>query len=48
VKDTVKVGDALVIEGSKAKDGSNFCNARAVKLSDGKRLFAASSGGDGN
>ena len=48
VKATVKVGDPLVIEWSRAKDGSNFCNARAVKLADGTRLFAASSGGDGN
>ena len=48
VKDTIKVGDALTIEGSRAKDGSNLCNARAVKLADGTRIFAGSSGGDGN
>jgi hypothetical protein len=45
-KDTLKNGDSVVIDGSRAKDGSNTCNARAVKTADGKRLFAGSSGGD--
>jgi hypothetical protein len=30
-----------------AKDGSNLINATTVTLSDGKRVFAGSSGGDG-
>jgi hypothetical protein len=46
VKTTVQVGDALIIEGSRAKDGSNLCNARAVKLANGQRILAGSSGGD--
>jgi hypothetical protein len=45
-KDTLKNGDAVVIEGSRAKDGTNTCNARVVKTGDGKRLFAGSSGGN--
>jgi len=46
LKGTIKEGDALTIEGSRAKDGSNLCNARAVKLTDGTRILAGSSGGD--
>ena len=45
-KDTLKNGDTVVIDGSRAKDGSKTCNARVVKTADGKRLFAGSSGGD--
>jgi hypothetical protein len=30
------------VQGSLAKDGSNLANARTVKLSDGRRLFAGS------
>ena len=46
-RDTMKVGDVVVVEGSRAKDGSNTGNARTVILaSTGKRLFAGSSQGD--
>ncbi|MBI2150139.1 MAG: hypothetical protein HYU27_05990 [Acidobacteria bacterium] len=45
-KNSLKQGDQVTIDGSRAKDGTNTCNARAVKLADGKRLFAGSSGGD--
>ncbi len=45
-KDSLKVGDQVTVEGSRAKDGSNNANARAVVLSDGRRVFAGSSGGD--
>ena len=45
-KDTLKNGDTVIIDGSRAKDGSKTCNARVVKTADGKRLFAGSSGGD--
>ena len=42
-RNTMKIGDVVIVEGSKAKDGSNVGNARAVTLqSTGKRLFAAS------
>ena len=43
---TMKTGDVVTVEGSRAKDDSNNANARAVTLaSTGKRLFAASSQG---
>ena len=42
-RNTMKIGDVVIVEGSKAKDGSNVGNARAVTMqSTGKRLFAAS------
>jgi hypothetical protein len=41
---SMKVGDIVTVEASRAKDGSNNANARAVTLaSTGQRLFAASS-----
>jgi hypothetical protein len=44
-RNSMKIGDVVVVEGSRAKDGSNIGNARSVTLQDGKRLFAASSQG---
>jgi hypothetical protein len=45
-KNSMKMGDVVIVEGSRAKDDSNNANARAVTLaSSGKRLFAASSQG---
>ena len=46
-KDSLKVGDQVTVDGSRAKDGSMSANARSVKLADGRRVFAGSSGGDG-
>jgi Family of unknown function (DUF6152) len=43
---SLKVGDEIVVEGSLAKDGSKMANARVVRLADGRRVFAGSSGGD--
>src|SRR5215210_4632671 len=43
-RNTMKVGDVVTVEGSRAKDGSNIGNARTVML-NGKRMFAASSQG---
>ena len=43
--DSLKQGDQVTIEGTRAKDGSNTCNARTVRLADGTRLFAGSSEG---
>jgi hypothetical protein len=41
---SMKVGDLVTVEGSRAKDGSNHVNARSVTLaSTGQKLFAASS-----
>jgi hypothetical protein len=45
-RDSLKVGDVVTVEGARAKDGSTTANARAVKLADGRRVFAGSSGGD--
>jgi hypothetical protein len=43
-RNTLHVGDEVVVEGSQAKDGANVGNARVVTLAaTGKRLFAASS-----
>lgn len=43
---TMKIGDVITVEGTRAKDGGNHGNARAVTLnSTGKRLGAASSEG---
>jgi hypothetical protein len=46
-RDSLKAGDAIVISGYRAKDGSNTCNGRTVKLADGTKLFAASSSDGG-
>jgi len=43
---TLNYGDEITVEGSLAKDGSHMANARVVKLADGRRVFAGSSGGD--
>jgi hypothetical protein len=42
---SMKIGDQVIVEGSRAKDGSNLGNAKSVTLADGQRLFAASSQG---
>jgi len=43
---SMKIGDVVTVEGSRAKDGSNNANARTVTLSStGKKLFADSSQG---
>ncbi len=45
-KNSLKQGDQVTVEGSRAKDGSNSANARSVTLPDGRRVFAGSSGGN--
>ena len=41
---SVKIGDAVTVEGTRAKDGANLGNARTMILvSTGRRLFAGSS-----
>lgn len=43
-RNTLKIGDIVSVEGSRAKDKSHVGNARVVILAaTGKRLFAASS-----
>ncbi len=41
-RNSMKIGDSISVQGSLAKDGSNLANARTVKLSDGRKLFAGS------
>jgi hypothetical protein len=46
-KDTMKIGDEVVVEGSLAKNGSRNVNAKNVTMaSTGKKLGAASSQGN--
>ena len=45
-RDSLKPGDAIVVIGAAAKDGSNVANARTVKTADGTRVFNAGSSGD--
>ena len=45
-KNTLKVGDAVTVDGSSAKSGANIANAKVVILtSTGQKLFAGSSQG---
>ncbi|HET9218197.1 MAG TPA: DUF6152 family protein [Terriglobia bacterium] len=47
-RNSMKVGDIVTVDASRAKDGSNNANARSVTLaSTGKTLFAASSQTEG-
>src|SRR5207244_13594950 len=41
-KDSLKAGDAVTVDGWRAKDGSNTVNAGSVVLPDGKKVFAGS------
>ena len=43
-RSSLPVGLPVTVKGSLAKDGSNLINASTVTLSDGKRVFAGSSG----
>ena len=42
-RNSLKIGDEVTVEGSMAKDGSKIANAKNVTLSNGTKLFAASS-----
>ena len=45
-RNSMKTGDVVTVEGSRAKDGSNHVNARTVAMaSTGQKLFGASSQG---
>src|SRR5436190_12300756 len=44
VRDSMKIGDVVTVEGSLARDGTKRANARVVTTADGRRLGAASSG----
>jgi uncharacterized protein DUF6152 len=43
-KDSLKIGTEVLVDGYKAKDGSNTANGRDVTLPDGRKLFIGSSG----
>jgi uncharacterized protein DUF6152 len=45
-RESLKHGDQVTIDGYLAKDGSNTCNMRVVKLADGRSVFAGSSAGN--
>jgi hypothetical protein len=45
-KDTLHATQQIVVDGWLAKDGTRTCNMRAVKLPDGRLVFAGSSNGD--
>ncbi len=48
-RNTMKIGDLVIVEGTRAKDGGLHGNARAVTMAGtGKRLGAASSETKGN
>ena len=42
-RNSMKIGQEVTVEGSRAKDGSNIGNARSVMLTGGQKLFAGSS-----
>ena len=44
-RNSLKPGDVVTVQGSRARDGSTNSNARNVTTADGKRLFAGSSEG---
>lgn len=46
-KDSLKVGDSVVIEGYLARDGAKLADARRVTLADGRRIFGGTPGDGG-
>ena len=44
---SLKEGDMITVQGSRAKDGDNLANARTVVLADGKKVFAGSATDNG-
>lgn len=41
--ESLKAGDQITVQAYRAKDGSNFADARLVLLPDGRKVFAGSS-----
>ena len=41
-RNSMKPGDVVTVEASRAKDGSDLANAKTVKLADGRQLFGGS------
>ena len=46
-KTTLKIGDAVVIDGYRAKDGSNLVDCRRITLPDGRSIYGGSVGDGG-
>jgi hypothetical protein len=46
-KGDMKVGDTVVVEGYRAKNGQNTANGRRVTLPDGRKLYGGSPGDGG-
>jgi hypothetical protein len=44
-KDSLKASEQITIDGWLAKNGTRTCNMRAVKMADGRTVFAGSSNG---
>jgi len=45
-RNSLKVGDVVQVNGSRAKDGSNLVNATNVAFEDGKRVLGGASSAD--
>jgi len=43
-KTSLQAGTQIVVDGYRAKDGTNKMNAREITLGDGRKLFAGSEG----
>jgi hypothetical protein len=43
-RDTIQVGQTIIVDGYQAKDRSNKANGRDVTLEDGRKFFMGSSG----
>jgi uncharacterized protein DUF6152 len=43
----IKLGDVIVVDGYRAKDGSHLIDARRVTLPDGRRIYGGSAGDGG-
>lgn len=46
-REDIKVGDKIVVEGYRAKDGANLADGRLVTLPDGRKLYGGSPGDGG-
>jgi len=46
-RDSLKVGDQIIVDGYPARDGSKLADARRVTLPDGRRIFGGTPGDGG-
>ena len=46
-QNSLALGTEVIVDGYRAKDGSNKANGRDITLPDGKKLFLGSSAGEG-